>query len=172
MFAAESLLPNSFAPLHLLSFQQFPASYTLTEKVTRFRSTSSSLFFQNTRGVGVRLSPRAKSRDQSPAITPLDSVLTKFPSVTPLDSALTQNHPGWGTSRGATFRRADVRTCRRSFQTRSATFASTRWKKTKPPISSTTTHAADASISTFGGCPRPVSAQRKPSITPAMGFNP
>src|SRR5713226_7045875 len=59
-----------------------------------------------------------------------------------------------------------------SAQTRSAIFVSMRWKKNSPPITTTPTPTADAAIATPGGCPCPVSAQRNPSMTPAIGFSP
>src|SRR6266481_4245685 len=49
---------------------------------------------------------------------------------------------------------------------------SIRWKKKRPPSKTTQTPTADAAIAAPGGCPCPVSAQRKPSITPAMGLSP
>src|ERR1700719_920649 len=57
-------------------------------------------------------------------------------------------------------------------QTRSAMFDSILWKKKSPPIRTTPTPMADAAMAMPGGCPCPVSAQRNPSMTPAMGFNP
>src|SRR5260370_1270729 len=56
--------------------------------------------------------------------------------------------------------------------TRSATVVSMRLKKISPPTSTTATPPADASSSSPGAWPTPVSAQRNPSITPAMGFSP
>src|SRR6267143_4546136 len=49
---------------------------------------------------------------------------------------------------------------------------SIRWKKKRPPSSTTQTPIAEAAIAAPGGCPCPVSAHRKPSITPAIGFSP
>src|SRR5258708_5940549 len=57
-------------------------------------------------------------------------------------------------------------------QTRSATVVSMRLKKISPPTNTTPTPAADASSSSPGGWPTPVSAQRNPSITPAIGLRP
>src|SRR5260370_30242108 len=51
-------------------------------------------------------------------------------------------------------------------------FVSIRWKKKSPPSSTTQTPIADAPIAAPGGCPCPVRAHRKPSITPAIGFSP
>src|SRR5206468_5729093 len=56
--------------------------------------------------------------------------------------------------------------------TRSATEVSMRLKKTSPPRTTSATAKAEASSSRLGACPRPVMAQRKPSITPAMGLSP
>src|SRR6266478_10217818 len=56
--------------------------------------------------------------------------------------------------------------------TRSATVPSILWKNIIPPTSSTTTASADAANNAPGACPWPVNAQRKPSITPAIGFSP
>src|ERR1044071_3165654 len=56
--------------------------------------------------------------------------------------------------------------------TRSATVPSIRWKNISPPTRIASTATDEASISSFGGCPCPVSAHRKPSITPAIGFSP
>src|SRR6266851_2079014 len=56
--------------------------------------------------------------------------------------------------------------------TRSATVPSILWKNIIPPTSSTTTATADAASNAPGACPWPVNAQRNPSITPAIGFNP
>src|SRR5438094_3075778 len=56
--------------------------------------------------------------------------------------------------------------------TRSATEVSILLKKTSPPRTTSATAKADASSSRLGACPRPVMAQRKPSITPAMGLSP
>src|SRR6266852_1576517 len=51
-------------------------------------------------------------------------------------------------------------------------FVSRRWKKNSPQITTTPTPPADEAIATPGGCPCPVSAQRNPSMTPAIGFSP
>ena len=51
-------------------------------------------------------------------------------------------------------------------------FVSIRWKKKSPPSNTTPTPTADAAMATPGGCPCPVSAQRNPSMTPAIGFSP
>src|SRR5271154_528390 len=56
--------------------------------------------------------------------------------------------------------------------TRSAMAPSILWKKNSPPSRIKTTTALEASSSGPGGWPCPVSAQRNPSITPAMGFSP
>src|SRR5206468_10937902 len=56
--------------------------------------------------------------------------------------------------------------------TRSATEVSMRLKKNNPPRTTNATAKAEASSSRLGACPRPVIAQRKPSITPAMGLSP
>src|SRR2546425_734392 len=57
-------------------------------------------------------------------------------------------------------------------QTRSATVPSIRLKKKSPPRRTITTATAETSRMSPGGWPRPVMAHRKPSITPAIGFNP
>ena len=57
-------------------------------------------------------------------------------------------------------------------QTRSAIAPSMRWKKNSPPRTTTMTMPEEASSRAPGGCPCPVNAHRKPSITPAMGFSP
>src|SRR6266404_1106630 len=51
-------------------------------------------------------------------------------------------------------------------------FDSILWKKQSPPIRTTPTPTADAAMAMPGGCPCPVSAQRNPSMTPAIGFSP
>src|SRR5713226_4142470 len=56
--------------------------------------------------------------------------------------------------------------------TRSATVDSMRLKKKTPPTKTRATMAEEASRSRLGAWPRPVMAQRNPSITPAIGFNP
>src|SRR5713101_324760 len=57
-------------------------------------------------------------------------------------------------------------------QTRSATVPSIRLKKKSPPRRTITTATEEMSRMSPGGWPRPVMAHRKPSITPAIGFNP
>lgn len=57
-------------------------------------------------------------------------------------------------------------------QTRSAMLPSMRWKKKRPPTRTSATAAVEANRSGPGGWPWPVSAQRKPSMTPAMGLRP
>src|SRR5713101_1664626 len=57
-------------------------------------------------------------------------------------------------------------------QTRSATVPSIRLKKKSPPRRTITTATEETSRMSPGGWPRPVMAHRKPSITPAIGFNP
>jgi hypothetical protein len=54
----------------------------------------------------------------------------------------------------------------------SAMFASIFWKKANPPKKISTTIAADTANSAPGADPFPASDHRKPSITPAIGFNP
>ena len=71
---------------------------------------------------------------------------------------------------GNRFRLIDMEHC--SHYTRSAMAPSIRWKKNNPPSSNTSTPVADPSSTMLGACPCPVNAQRKPSITPVMGFNP
>src|SRR5271165_3941446 len=53
--------------------------------------------------------------------------------------------------------------------TRSAILPSMRLKKIRPPKSTALTIATEAYRVAAGACPVPVSAQRKPSMTPAMG---
>jgi len=56
--------------------------------------------------------------------------------------------------------------------TRSATVPSMRLKKKRPPTTMMATTALEARRSRPGACPRPVMAQRKSSMTPAMGLRP
>src|SRR5271166_1548487 len=56
--------------------------------------------------------------------------------------------------------------------TRSAMLPSMRLKNKRPPKTATPTMPTEAKRLAAGGWPVPVSAQRKPSITPAIGFRP
>src|SRR5208283_732474 len=60
----------------------------------------------------------------------------------------------------------------RRAHTRSAMLPSMYLKKARPPRTATRTMATEAIRMEPGAGPRPVSAQRKPSMTPAMGFRP
>src|SRR5712691_225978 len=94
-------------------------------------------------------------------ITPLDSALTRLPASNPFRIHAYKKHGRRGPARHSP-----------PLHTLSAIVPSILWKKNSPPTSTAATPAADASSSGPGACPCPVSAQRKPSITPAIGFNP
>ena len=59
-----------------------------------------------------------------------------------------------------------------SLHTRSATVVSMRLKKISPPTRTKATAIDEATRIRLGGRPCPVMAQRKPSITPAIGLRP